>query len=265
MSFKMAPLYRSFLSRLSLIVAMGLSLVVSPACVWADEAPATPSTERLQVTEPYLELHTGPGRGFPVFFVVSRQDWIEVEQRRTDWYRVRTAGGQVGWVSRQQLESTLTAAGAQKGFRDILLDDYLSRRVQLGAGWGRFNSEPALKLWTQYRLSETLSAEATLGQVQGLYSGSDYWHVGLLTEPWSDQRWSPFASIALGRFTNVPNASLVNAVTVRAKMSSALLGLNLHLSDRFLVRADYGLHTIYYSDTRTAEFRAWTLGVAFFF
>jgi hypothetical protein len=171
----------------------------------------------------------------------------------------------VGWVSRQQLASTLTAAGAQKGFRDILLDDYLSRRFQLGAGWGRFNSEPALKLWTQYRLSETLSAEATLGQVQGLYSGSDYWHVGLLAEPWSDQRLSPFASIALGRFTNVPNDSLVNAVTVKAKMSSAALGLNLHLSDHFLVRADYGLHTIYYSDTRTSEFRAWTLGVAFFF
>ena len=41
-----------------------------------------------------------------------------------------------------------------------------------------------LKLWASYRLSETLSIEGTLGQVQGVFSGTDFWHVNVLVEPW---------------------------------------------------------------------------------
>ena len=107
-------------------------------------ANAQDTSEQLQVTDPYVELHTGPGRGFPVFHVVPRKEWIEIELSQSDWFKGRTLGGKLGWVQRQQLQTTLTAAGDVKTFRDVLLDDYLSRRVQLGAAWGQFNSEPML-------------------------------------------------------------------------------------------------------------------------
>ena len=105
---------------------------------------------------PTSSCAAGPGRGYPIFFVAPRNDWIEIELRHTDWFRIRTEDNKVGWVSRQQLETTLTAAGSTKSFRDVLLDDYLSRKVQLGAAWGHFKSEPMLKLWTSYRFSDTL-------------------------------------------------------------------------------------------------------------
>src|SRR6185369_8367012 len=171
------------------------------------------NVERVQVTDPYIELHTGPGRGYPVFFVAERGEWIEILLRSTDWYKVRTVGDKVGWVNRKQLETTLTEAGGKKTFRDVVFDDYLARRVQLGAAYGRFKSEPMLKIWTSYKLSETLSAEATIAQVQGVFSGTDFWHVNLLSEPWSDKRLSPFFGIGVGRFKNFPNLTLVNAIT----------------------------------------------------
>lgn len=228
-------------------------------------ASSSSDTERLQITDPYIELHTGPGRGFPVFFVAPRAQWITVEMRHTDWFKVRTDDGKVGWVSREQLATTLTASGASKSFRDVLLDDYLSRRVQLGAAWGQFKSEPMLKLWTSYRLSETLSLEGTLGQVQGVFSGTDFWHIDLMSEPWSDRRISPFFSVGLGKFKNFPNLSLVGAQTTDAKLANASVGLRYYLSDRFVLRADYTIYTAFVADTHSTEYRAFTAGLSFFF
>ena len=227
----------------------------------ADDAPL----ERLQVTDPYLELRTGPGRGYPVFFVVARDEWVAIELRHTDWYKLRTAGGKLGWVNRRQLETTLTSAGGQKTFRDIALDDYLSRKVQLGAAYGRFKSEPMLKLWTSYKLSDTLSAEGTIGQVQGVFSGTDFWHINVLAEPWSDRRLSPFFGVGFGKFKNIPNLSLIGALPTDAKLANASLGLRYHLTDRFIARADYTIYTAFVADTQSAEYRAFTVGLSFFF
>jgi hypothetical protein len=114
-------------------------------------------------------------------------------------------------------------------------------------------------------MSETLSVEATVGQVQGVFSGTDFWHLNLLAEPWSDRRFSPFFGIGVGKFRNFPNLSLVNATTTNAKLANAGIGVRYYLSDRFVVRADYSLYTVFVNDTKTTEYRAWTAGLAFFF
>jgi len=251
----------------ALLRAAGLAslLMFAAGTLPAHAADDVASVERLKVADPYLELRTGPGRGYPIHHVAAREEWIEIELRYTDWFKVRTANGKQGWVNRQQLETTLTEAGGSKTFRDIALDDYLARRVQLGAAWGKFKSEPMLKVWTSYKLSETLSAEATVGQVQGLFSGTDFWHVNVLTEPWSDRRLSPFFGIGVGKFKNLPNLSLVGAQTTNAKLANASIGLRFYLSDRFVLRTDYSIYTAFLSDTRTGEYRAITAGLSFFF
>jgi Bacterial SH3 domain len=237
----------------------GLSTVASA------QAADAPATERLRVADPYLELHTGPGRGYPVFFVVAREGWVEIELRHTDWYKVRSAEGKIGWVHRRQLARTLTEAGAGKTFRDVAVDDYLARRVEFGAGWGRFKSEPMIKVWSAYRLTETLNAEATVGQVQGVFSGTDFWHVNLGAEPWGDKRFSPYFSVGFGKFRNIPNPSLVSATPTDAKLANASMGVRYYLNDRFVLRADYSIYTAFVADTRSTEYRAISAGLSFFF
>lgn len=242
------------------------ALLASQPALAQNAAPKLPATaEQLQIAEPFIELRTGPGRGFPVFFVAPRGAKIAIELRHTDWFRVRTEDGKVGWVTREQLEATLTDAGSSKTFRDVLLDDYLSRRVQLGAAYGRFKSEPMLKLWTSYRLSETLSVEGTIGQVQGVFSGTDFWHLNLLAEPWADRRFSPFFGIGVGKFRNIPNQSLIGASTTDAKLANAGVGVRYYVTERFVLRADYSLYTAFVSDAKTTEYRAFTAGLSFFF
>jgi hypothetical protein len=226
-------------------------------------------SERVQVADPFLEMRTGPGRGYPVHHVAARGERVTIELRATDWYKVRTdsdtGNDKTGWVHRSQLERTLTEAGVPKSFRDTALDDYLVRRLQFGAAAGRFKSEPMLKLWSSWRLSDTLGVEASVGQVQGTFSGTDFWHVGLTSEPWSDQRLSPFFAIGVGRFDNFPNQTLVGATDTRANLAHAMVGVRYYLSERFVLRADWSLYTAFVSDQRSQEFRAVTAGLSFFF
>jgi hypothetical protein len=213
------------------------------------QSPAQDDAERLTVADPFLEMHTGPGRGYPVFFVVERGQSVVVEMRRTDWFRVRAAGGQVGWVNRTQLGRTLTEAGIGKTFRDTLLDDFLRRRVEFGGGGGRFSGEPMLKLWLGVRLASTVGVELSGGQVQGTFSGTDFWHL----------------SVGVGTFRNIPNRSLVDAAAVNAKLAHATGGLRWYISERFVARADATLYTAFIADNRSVEYRAVSLGIAFFF
>lgn len=244
-----------------------LQRLASCACLILSLAPAAAAAEaeRLIVTDPFIELRTGPGRGFPIFFVAARDERIEILLRKTDWYKVRTEAGREGWVHRSQLLTTLTEAGGRKTFREIALDDYLRRRLELGAAWGQFKSEPMLKIFSAYRFSDALSIEGTIGQVQGVFSGTDLWHLNLNVEPWSDRRWSPFFGVGFGKFKNIPNQSLVSATPTDAKLAGASVGLRYYLSDRFVARADFSIYTAYVADTRSIEYRAVTAGLSFFF
>ena len=100
-------------SRASLLAAGLAGCIAVAAPTFAADAPPAENAkaERVTVTDPYVELRTGPGRGYPIFFVAGRGEQIDIELRHTDWFRVRTAGGKVGWVHRGQLETTLTASG----------------------------------------------------------------------------------------------------------------------------------------------------------
>jgi hypothetical protein len=258
MTFAALPRWRCALARA--LVAFAL------ACAGQLALPsAAVAQERVQITDPYIEMRTGPGRGFPIHYVAPRGEWIELVMRKTDWYKVRTANGREGWVNRAQLATTLTEGGTATAFRDVLIDDYLARRLEVGAAWGQFKGEPMLKVWTGYKFADALSVEATIGQVQGVFSGTEFWHVNLNLEPWSDKRLSPFFGIGLGRFKNIPNASLVDATVTNANLADAQIGLRYYVTDRFVARLDWGIYTAYVADTDSAEYKAATLGIAFFF
>jgi hypothetical protein len=233
--------------------------------LFAFDVQAEEKHQRVLVVDPYLELRTGPGRGFPVFYVAERDEWVEILVRRTDWFKIRTERGKEGWTSRQQMENTLTEAGVKKSFRDVLLEDYLKRRLEIGFAAGRLEDDSLLSVRAGYKLTDNLLAEFTIAQVSGDFSSTTLYYASLVSQPFPEWRLSPFFTLGAGRFENTPKATLVGGVKTKADMANVGIGARYYLTRRFLFRLDYKTHVVLISDNRTDDYQEWSAGFSFFF
>src|SRR3977135_2014696 len=89
---------------------------------------------------------------------------VKILKRHTDWFKVRTARGRVGWGSRAQMEATLTEAGEKKTFAVVLGYDSLRRRTEFGFSLGTFKRDPLLSAHAGYRVHDNFVVEFTIAQ-----------------------------------------------------------------------------------------------------
>lgn len=232
---------------------------------FAPPAFADESHERVLVADPYLELHTGPGRAYPIFDIAERGERVEILKRHTDWFKVRTARDKEGWVSRAQMEATLTEAGERKTFRDVLFDDYLARRMEFGFSFGSLNHDPLLSAYAGYRLHENFVVELTIAQSAGDFSTTSLYYVSLVSQPFPDLRWSPFLALGAGRFTNTPKSTLVSGVETKGDLANAAIGLRYYVTRQFFVRVEAKKHVALIDYNRTDDYTELSAGAAFFF
>jgi hypothetical protein len=222
-------------------------------------------TVHVQVVEPYLELYTGPGRGYPVTQVIERGEFVEILLRKTDWFKVRTSQGKEGWVSLMQMKATVTEAGLPIQLDDSLTEDFRKRRFEVGFSGGQLEGDAFMMLRAGYKFQENLTGEFTFGQASGDYSTSLLYYASVLSEPFPEWRLSPFFSLGLGRFHNTPKATLVSAIETTSNMANAALGARYYLTRRFIVRGDYRRHVVFIDENRINEYNELSLGISLFF
>lgn len=221
--------------------------------------------QTVEVATAFIELHTGPGRGYPVFHVVERGQTIAIIKRKTDWFKIRTEQGKEGWVNRAQMETTLTEAGIKQTFRDVLFDDFLKHRIEFGFDWGQFEGDPLMKVHTALKLNDYFSTELAYTQVTGKFSSSTLLYLSLMAHPFTSWRASPFFSLGFGNYENKPKATLVNNQSIDASAANVAFGLRVYMTDRFLLRTDLREYAVFIDDNRTETFSEWTLGLSFFY
>ncbi len=235
-------------------------VVAAPVPVLAEDA-----LPRVQITDPFIEMRTGFGDAYPVFHVVERGAWVRIVKRHTDWFKIRTERGVEGWAHRLQLERTLTEAGVGTSFRDVLLDDFLARRLEFGMAAGVAEDDPAMAVHVGYLLHENFTVELGVSRISGTFSSTTLWRLNLLSQPIPGGTFVPYFTLGVGRFENQPRGTLVNAETSNATAINAGLGLRSYLTRRFLVRADFRDYVVLLSDDRSSEVQEYVIGLAFFF
>jgi opacity protein-like surface antigen len=217
------------------------------------------------VSEPYLELSTGPGRGFPVFHVVEREASVDVLYRRTDWFKVRDEQGIEGWARARDLRRTRLADGSPFVFNLGDREGFTSHDWELGIGGGDYGGANLISAYGAYSLTDNMKVELTLSQFLGNASNGYKAEAGLTHVLFPEWRLSPFVGIGTGIVYIEPRATIVLPADRTDQTAFAGAGLRFYLTRRFFVRADYRWHTIFTSRDDNQELEEWKVQIACFF
>lgn len=241
----------------------GLLFLCAGLCLgqvtWADEDP------QVTVNDAYINVHNGPGRGYPVFHVVERGEVITLLKSRTDWIKIKTYRGKTGWVRRSDIQHTLGPDGQPPVFADPAREDYLTDRFELGVALGDFQGADSLTGTLGYRFTEHLTAELRVAQNTGQFSDSQILAVALLHQPFPEWRVSPFFSLGTGEIKTQPSATLIEPEDRKDTLIQASLGSYIHLTGRFFMRVEYTNHMILTSRNNNEEVNEWKVGFNIFF
>ena len=60
------------------------SLLLLIVLLFTASAQADDEGRKILIADPFIELHSGPGRGYPIFHVVERGREVFIVKRRTD-------------------------------------------------------------------------------------------------------------------------------------------------------------------------------------
>jgi Bacterial SH3 domain len=241
------------------LAACGLLIfLASTTAAWAEGPTVT-------VADPYLEMRTGPGRGFPVFNVVERGESVRVEKRRTDWFQVLDARGRKGWVHKDQMAQTLVPAGVKMEIDDPGREDFGAHRRELGLLLGDYGGASVVTVYGAYAFNEHLSAEAALAHILGNFSDGQYATIGLTHVPVPEWRIQPFLSIGTGVIRIQPAGTLVGTPDRTDQVAYAGIGVRAYLARRFIIRGEYKEYVVFTDRDENEEVIEWKIGFAFFF
>lgn len=222
---------------------------------------------KVTIADPFIELHTGPGAGYPIFYVVDRGTEVSVIRRKTDWFRIETNDGKTGWASRDQMRETLLPTGEKFKVIEMDLEDFSKRKWIVGFSGGEFKSAPVFTAFTGYSFTENLTGEFHFGKSVGAKSSATFYKGNLVMQPLPDLKYSPYLTLGLGEVKVDPSVILISATQDTNTFAQVGLGLQRYISRSFLFRFEANEYVIFSSGTsdNSEVVKEWKFGFAVFF
>lgn len=248
--------------------AANTDLVADTAAASGEEiVPDSEDTEQLmvRVADPYIDLHTGPGRGYPKFQVVERGGLITLLQRRTEWFLVRSPRGHEGWVHREQLQRTLTVDGEQVDVSEASQADFAKREWETGVMAGLFENADVISIYGAWGFTENLSLELTLGHVMGDFSNAKYGTLHLTHQPFPEWWISPYFQLGTGYIRTDPAATIIQTEDRSEQLTHVGVGARTYLTRRFVLRVEYNNYVVLTDRNYNEKVEEWKAGFSLFF
>lgn len=236
-------------------------------CFFCSIAHAQDIAPEVQIVEPFIELHTGPASGYPVFHVAEQGEWIKVLKRRTNWFKVATRKGQEGWVMQSDLQKTLSSTGANVNFFDGSIESFNQRDFELGAMGGSLEGVSSLSVFGTWVATENIAAELSITQALGDFSENQLILASVTHTAFPEWRVAPYIRLSAGQIRTKPKSNLVQSgdETRTNDLIGAGIGVRYYLTRNFVVRFEYQSLLALTERDENEELEEWKLGFAVFF
>jgi hypothetical protein len=231
----------------------------------AKAAAAQEKLLQVFVSEPYLELASGPARGYPVFHVVPREQSVDVLHRRTDWFKVRDEQGVEGWARARDMRRTKLADGSPFVFDVGDRAGFTTHDWEIGIGGGDYGGANLIAVMGAYSLTDYMKIDLSVSQFLGNASNGWKAELGLQHVLFPEWRFSPFLTLGTGYVETEPRATIVLPLDREDQTAYAGAGARFYLTRRFFIRADYRWHTVFTSRDDNEELEEWKVAIACFF
>lgn len=216
------------------VLVVAMAILVAPAARADDPA--------FNVDAPYIELHTGPGRGYPVFHVAEEGELVALLKRRTNWVKVRTSGRlpRTGWVRRDELEA------AMPGVSDLPMAPGMLHppRWEWAVTGGDFAGASAISTTVAYNLTPNISLRLQGSQILGEFSDALHGTAAVRMRPFPGYRISPWFEVGGGMLQTEPFSTIVD---VQSRNNSTLGvggGIDIKLYGHFALTCSFRRHTV---------------------
>jgi len=223
-----------------------------------------PDTVSVTVEEPYIEMHTGAGRGYPVFNVVEQGETVEILKRKTNWYKIKN-GDKIGWTTAAQLAHTLRLSGVPVDLPEVSRGDYLKSHWRLGFTGGSLEGASTFSVTAGYRpFNWGAELEIEGGKIFDESVTSDYYGVNLLLEPTTDWLVTPYVSVGGGMLSLNDRQKVVVDDAGSPSYVSFGAGASYYVVSNLVLRGGYRSYSIS-TDGDRVWLNAWTIGLSLFF
>lgn len=219
----------------------------------------------LVVIDPFVDMRTGPGRGYPIFHVIEKNEELHLFKRKNDWFKTRTKDGIVGWVKRADLIKTLGPDGDEVDFSAPNWQDFVARRWEFGVLSGDFEDADSLTTYLGFHLTQNISTELTYTQTFSSVGNNKLLSLNAIHQPFPRWKISPFFLLGSGEIDISPNSNLVQSEDRQNPVLTVGGGAFIYISRRFLFRLEYDKHTLLTKREENEEVEEWKAGFSVFF
>ncbi|WP_144391331.1 SH3 domain-containing protein [Pleionea sediminis] len=221
--------------------------------------------QRVVVAEPFINIHTGAGRGYPIFHIVEQKESLWIVRRKYNWFHVISKEGKEGWITLDAILKTKNPDGTDVEFTTYNERDFAERDLEIGFRVGDFGGANVLGVSGAWQFTQNLAGEIVIGQGIGDFSEVRQTTVNVTNSPFPEWKYSPYFGIGGGVVKVIPSAAIVQEVDRSDETVFVTGGLKSYISDKFLFRFEYRNYAILTTQETNERIEEWTIGFSVFF